>query len=45
MMVLVEHDRAEVPVGSEIRIKLKPDDLHVFDPSDGRAISHGLELA
>ena len=45
MMVLVEHDRADVPVGSEIRIKLSPDDLHVFDPSSGKAISHGLELA
>ena len=44
-LVLVEHDRAEVKVGSEIAVELSPADLHVFDRETGRAISHGTELA
>ena len=45
MVVLVEHDRAEVGVGETISIRLEPSDLHVFDPAGGKAISHGREMA
>ncbi|PWR02490.1 ABC transporter ATP-binding protein [Meridianimarinicoccus roseus] len=44
-VVLVEHDRARLSEGDRIRIALKPDDLHVFDPDSGMAISHGRGLA
>lgn len=45
VIVLVEHDRAEVAVGEDIDIALHPEDLHLFDPDTGRALSHGQELA
>ncbi|MFP1632641.1 extracellular solute-binding protein [Zhengella sp. ZM62] len=44
-LVLVEHDRANVDIGAEIRVALDPADLHVFDPGSGKAIAHGAELA
>ncbi len=44
-IVLVEHDRADVAVGDQIMIELTPEDLHIFDPESGAAISHGCELA
>ena len=44
-LVLVEHDRANVDIGAEIRVALDPADLHVFDPESGKAIAHGAELA
>lgn len=44
-LVLVEHDRARVGIGEEIRVELDPADLHVFDLESGKAISHGQELA
>jgi multiple sugar transport system ATP-binding protein len=43
-LVLVEHDRTKLSVGDEISIQLEPSDLHVFDPSSGKAISHGTRL-
>lgn len=44
-LVLVEHDRANVDIGADIRVALDPADLHVFDPESGMAIAHGSELA
>ena len=44
-LVAVEHDRADVPVGATIAIRLAPDDLHIFDPDTGAAIAHGGALA
>jgi multiple sugar transport system ATP-binding protein len=44
-IVLVEHDRAPVREGDRIAVLLAPDDLHMFDPETGRAISHGREAA
>jgi multiple sugar transport system ATP-binding protein len=43
-IVLVEHDRVRLTDGDEINIELKPDDLHVFDPVSGKAISHGTSM-
>ncbi len=45
LIVLVEHDRANLGQGEEIAIEIRPDDLHVFDAATGNAISHGRELA
>lgn len=45
MLVLVEHDRANVAVGEQIAIQINPADLHIFDPDSGKAISHGQEIA
>lgn len=45
MLVLVEHDRAEVKPGEEIKIDLEPSSLHIFDSASGEAIAHGTELA
>ncbi len=44
-IVLVEHDRADVAVGDAIRVRLAPEDLHVFDKDTGAALSHGTHLA
>ncbi len=44
-IVLVEHDFADVVLGQDIRVQLKPEDLHVFDAKTGQALSHGAELA
>lgn len=44
-IVLVEHDRAALSEGDPIAIEIRADDLHVFDPRSGRALSHGRELA
>ncbi len=44
-IVLVEHDRADLKDGDQISIELKPDDLHIFHPDSGKAISHGRSLA
>lgn len=44
-IVLVEHDRADVAVGDDISVELRPDDLHVFDVDTGAALSHGTEMA
>lgn len=44
-IVLVEHDRARLDEGETIRVQLKPDDLHIFDPDSGKAISHGRGMA
>jgi multiple sugar transport system ATP-binding protein len=44
-IVLVEHDRARLADGEDIAIHLEPDDLHVFDPASGRALSHGTSMA
>lgn len=43
-IVLVEHDRVRLGDGDTIAIQLKPDDLHVFDPDSGRALSHGRSM-
>jgi multiple sugar transport system ATP-binding protein len=44
-IVLVEHDRAVLSEGEPIRVEIRPQDLHVFDPQSGLALSHGNELA
>ena len=44
MLVLVEHDRADVARGDTIKIDLDPASLHVFDIASGDAIAHGAEL-
>ena len=44
-IVLVEHDRADVAVGDPIRVRLAPEDLHVFDKDTGAALSHGAQMA
>jgi multiple sugar transport system ATP-binding protein len=44
-IVFVEHNRARLALGEEIALAIEPQDLHVFDPASGRAISHGRELA
>jgi multiple sugar transport system ATP-binding protein len=44
-IVLVEHDRATCREGDEVAVEIRPQDLHVFDPETGRALSHGPELA
>ncbi|NBE08169.1 ABC transporter ATP-binding protein [Paragemmobacter ruber] len=44
-IVLVEHDRAPLSEGEPIRVEIRPQDLHVFDPTTGLALSHGNELA
>ncbi|WP_299958636.1 ABC transporter ATP-binding protein [uncultured Roseobacter sp.] len=43
-LVLVEHDRAALAEGDQIAVQLDPDDLHIFDPQTGAAISHGASL-
>lgn len=44
-IVLVEHDRAHLTEGEPIKVEIKPQDLHIFDPTSGLALSHGNELA
>ncbi len=44
-IVLVEHDRAALQEGERIAVRLAPDDLHIFDPETGCAMSHGREAA
>lgn len=44
-IVLVEHDRAPLTEGEPIKVEIKPQDLHIFDPASGLALSHGNELA
>ena len=44
-LVLVEHDRADIELGQSINVQLRPEDLHIFDPDSGTAISHGSNLA
>lgn len=44
-IVLVEHDRAPLTEGEPIKVEIKPQDLHIFDPTSGLALSHGNELA
>ena len=43
-IVLVEHDRAALSEGQRIHVRINPEDLHVFDPASGMALSHGHEL-
>ena len=45
MIVLVEHDRAELSEGEDILVELQPSDLHIFDPKTGDALSHGQDVA
>ncbi len=45
LLVLVEHDRAEVKRGERIAVAIDPDALHIFDAKTGTAIAHGTELA
>lgn len=44
-IVLVEHDRAELAEGQPIKVELRAEDIHVFDPETGKALSHGHDLA
>ena len=44
-IVLVEHARAHLSDGEPIKVEIKPQDLHIFDPASGLALSHGNELA
>lgn len=45
LLVLVEHDRADVKRGEKIAVAIDPDALHIFDVKTGAAIAHGTELA
>ena len=45
LIVLVEHDRANLAEGDQIHVEIRPNDLHVFDGDSGKALSHGQELA
>ena len=45
VLVAVEHERSGVRRGDTIRVALAPEALHFFDAADGRALSHGAELA
>lgn len=45
LLVLVEHDRADVKRGERIAVAIDPDALHIFDAKTGAAIAHGTELA
>ncbi|MFV0491667.1 MAG: ABC transporter ATP-binding protein [Pseudorhodobacter sp.] len=44
-IVLVEHDRVELEEGQAISVELRAEDIHVFDPDSGQALSHGHDLA
>ncbi len=44
-LVFVEHDRTLLDIGARIHLAIAPQDLHVFDPGTGRALSHGREAA
>ncbi len=44
-IVLVEHDRVQLADGESITLHFEPDDLHVFNPANGKAVSHGTSLA
>ncbi len=44
LLVLVEHDRADVRPGDAINIDLDPASLHLFETTSGKAIAHGSEL-
>lgn len=44
-IVLVEHDRARCREGEQVAVDIRPQDLHVFDPETGKALSHGPDLA
>ncbi len=44
-IVLVEHDRAPVSRGESIQLHIDPANLHLFDHTNGRAMSHGPNLA
>ena len=44
-IVLVEHDRARMFEGQSIHVQINLEDLHVFDPATGAALSHGHVLA
>ena len=40
-MVLVDHRRVRFAKGDSISIGITPENLHIFDTSTGRAVSHG----
>lgn len=44
-LVLVEHDRTALAEGEDIAVHLAPEQLHIFEPGSGAAISHGPGLA
>ncbi len=44
-LISVEHDRAALTKGEEIRVTFEAQDLHFFDAGDGSAVSHGGEPA
>ena len=43
-LVLVEHDRTYLGENEEISVYLEPSDIHIFDPANGKAISHGARF-
>ena len=45
LLVLVEHDRADIRPGDAIAVDLDPGSLHIFEAATGKAIAHGAELA
>lgn len=44
-IVAVAHERTSWQRGETIRIRLAPDDLHLFDPVTGEALAHGRNAA
>ena len=41
LAVSVAHEKITAPIGSEIAFSIDSADLHIFDPTDGRALAHG----
>ncbi len=44
-LISVEHDRAALKKGDEVRVAFAPEDLHFFDAEEGSAVSHGGQAA
>jgi len=44
-IVSVAHDRVRCGPGEQVNVQINPEDLHIFDPATGAALSHGRVLA
>lgn len=44
-VVSVAHERVIKPTGADVALSVAAADLHLFDPSTGKAIAHGSSLA
>lgn len=45
LLVVVSHAPISAKVGESLRYAIAPENLHVFDPESGAALSHGLAAA